>query len=135
MTPQRMAILKALLAADHPTVDEVYEAVRHDFPMTSPVTVYRTMAMLRDMGEVIEVDSSDPVARYDAHRPYQHPHLVCGHCGRVMDSPDAEIEGLLRDLQQRAGRWTLSREVYFYGICPECRERGATGDPDSVSDH
>ena len=128
MTPQRMAILKTLLAGDHPTVEAIYESVKHDFPMTSLVTVYRTIALLRDLGEVLEVDSGDPMAHYDGNTPYHHPHLVCVACGRVSDSPKTDIQALTQDIGRRAGDWVLSQEVLFYGVCPECQALSAPGE-------
>jgi Fur family peroxide stress response transcriptional regulator len=121
MTPQRMAILKALLAADHPTIQQIDAVVRRDFPMTSLVTVYRTIALLRDAGEVLEVDPGDPLAHYDGLRPAQHPHLVCKACGRVADSPDLDLDAVTVELAHRAGNWTLGQEVLFYGLCPDCQ--------------
>jgi len=123
MTPQRMAILRALLAEDHPTIQHIYAAVRRDFPMTSLVTVYRTVALLCDAGEVLEVDACAPLAHYDGLRPNRHPHLVCTACGRVADSPDLELQTLTEDLGQRSGNWALSQEVHFYGLCPDCRAK------------
>lgn len=127
MTPQRMAILKTLLAGDHPTVEGIYESVKRDFPMTSLVTVYRTIALLRDLGEVLEVGSGDLMAHYDGNTPYHHPHLVCVACGRVSDSPKADIQALIKDIGHRAGDWVLSQEVLFCGVCPECQAQKAPG--------
>jgi len=128
LTPQRMAILRELLAADHPTVEAIYEAVKRDFPMTSIVTVYRTVDLLRDWGEALEVESADPLAHYDAHRPYHHPHLVCVSCGRVTDAPDLSTSALTEDVRRKCQAWALSDEVHFYGLCPACQARGASGD-------
>lgn len=127
MTPQRMAILRALLSEDHPTVQRIYAVVSRDFPMTSLVTVYRTIALLRDAGEVLEVDSLDPLPHYDGLRPAHHPHLVCETCGRVVDAPQLELGALTAELALRAGDWALSAEVHFFGRCPDCRNRPPQG--------
>lgn len=126
MTPQRMAILRALLTADHPTVEEVYEAVRRDFPMTSLATVYRTVSLLREVGEVMDLDGGDSAPHCDA-RPYPHAHLVCTECRRVADAPEMDARVLSDDIGRRTGGWALSPEIYFYGICPECRAQEAAG--------
>jgi Fur family peroxide stress response transcriptional regulator len=125
MTPQRMAILKALLAGNHPTIQDIYAVVKRDFPMTSLVTVYRTIALLRDAGEVLEVDPVDSLAHYDGLRPVPHPHLVCTQCGRVADSPDMDVQAMTENLNRQAGNWSLSQEVHFYGLCPDCRAKRA----------
>ena len=41
MTPQRQAVLEVLATSDgHPTVDQIYERVRIDLPLTRRATVY-----------------------------------------------------------------------------------------------
>jgi Fur family peroxide stress response transcriptional regulator len=129
MTPQRMAILKALLTGNHPTIQDIYALVKRDFPMTSLVTVYRTIALLRDAGEVLEVDPVDSLAHYDGLRPTPHPHLVCTQCGRVADSPDLDVHALTEDINRRADHWVLTQEVHFYGLCPNCQAKKAPEGP------
>jgi Fur family peroxide stress response transcriptional regulator len=122
MTPQRMAILWALLEADHPSVEQIHRRVARDFPMTSLATVYRTLAMLVEMGEVLEVDAPEPMAHYDGFRPKPHPHLTCRLCGRVADAPDLDAQ-TLAELATRTGGWALSPEVSVMGVCPACQTR------------
>lgn len=120
MTPQRMAILQALLTLDHPTAEEIYARVHAEFPMTSPVTVYRTLAALEHDGELIAVESSDAEAHYDGFRPVLHPHLVCLRCGRMADAPAVDISALMAELARRAEGWELNDEAHFHGLCPAC---------------
>jgi Fur family peroxide stress response transcriptional regulator len=125
MTPQRLAILQALLEQEHPTVDEIYRQVSETFPTTSVATVYRTVTTLKEMGEALEIQGTDPVAHYDAHRPGPHSHLVCVSCGRVMDSPEVDMAALSSELGRKARDWRLVEQAQFFGVCPECRARGA----------
>jgi len=70
MTPQRQAILEVLTTSDaHPTVDQIYESVRVDFPMTSRATVYKTISLAKEMGAVMELEFSKGSNRYDGKRP------------------------------------------------------------------
>ncbi|MCE5260154.1 MAG: transcriptional repressor [Chloroflexi bacterium] len=120
VTPQRRAIIKALLESDHPSSEQVYNVVHREFPDISFVTVYRTLAALRDMGEVLAVESGTPETHYDGRQPRQHPHLVCQRCGRVADSPAIDLDALLDSAG--GSSWELSGMVNIYGICPACRE-------------
>ena len=46
ITPQRAAILKVFTESqDHPTVEQVYEQIKADFPMTSLATIYKTVTL------------------------------------------------------------------------------------------
>ena len=59
ITPQRIAILKAFLYSDeHPSVERVYEQVRINFPTTSLATVYKNIALLKELGEALELGAA-----------------------------------------------------------------------------
>ena len=122
VTPQREAILRALLTADHPTIDQVYQQVRAQFPAASVVTVYRTFALLKELGDVLEVRCADLASHYDGARTLPHPHFVCRECGRTMDAPSSQLDSLVDTLTQDALGWELTQEVQIYGLCPDCRD-------------
>jgi Fur family peroxide stress response transcriptional regulator len=124
LTPQRMAALKILTTSEeHPRVEQIYEHVKADFPMTSLATVYKTVTLLKDMGEVLELGFSDGSNRYDGNRPYPHPHLICTKCGNIMDLEIATLSGLPQDVARRTGYRIVSHRLDFFGICPKCQEK------------
>ncbi len=44
LTPQRIAIYKALIADDsHPSPEKIYKKIKPDFPTISLATVYKTL--------------------------------------------------------------------------------------------
>ncbi len=123
MTPQRAALLRLIAESDrHPSAAHLYGQIAEQFPTTSLATVYKTLNLLKELSEVLELGFSDDDNRYDGHRPYPHPHLICVRCRKITD-PDV---GLVRDLAEEIGRTTgyqvLSHRLDFYGLCPECRE-------------
>ncbi len=70
ITPQRLAVLKILASSqDHPTVENIYEQVKNEFPTTSLATVYKTVSVLKKMNEVLEIGFPDGSKRYDGKRP------------------------------------------------------------------
>jgi len=86
LTPQRLAVLGVLAqSSDHPSVEEIHHQVRRDFPTTSLATIYKTVHLLKEMGEVLELGFADWGSRYDGRRPYPHPHVICTQCGAVVD--------------------------------------------------
>jgi Fur family peroxide stress response transcriptional regulator len=123
LTPQRMAVLK-ILAADegHPSVEQIYEHVKVDFPMTSLATIYKTVTLLKEMGEVLELGFSDDSNRYDGHKPYPHPHLICIKCKNIVDPQVAALSELHHKVAQSTNYRILSHRLDFFGICPQCRE-------------
>jgi len=123
LTPQRMAVLKILLNdGEHLSVEQIYERVAADFPMTSLATVYKTVAVLKDMGEVLELNLGDNCKQYDGSKPYPHPHLVCLQCKRVHDLDASALGNLPQEVAQQTGYRIVSHRLDFFGVCPQCQE-------------
>jgi Fur family peroxide stress response transcriptional regulator len=124
LTPQRMAVLKILAASEgHPSVEQIYECVKVDFPMTSLATVYKTVTLLKEMGEVLELGFSDDSNRYDGNKPYPHPHLICTKCRNILDPEVATLGELRREVAQSTGYRIMSHRLDFFGVCPQCQEK------------
>lgn len=123
ITPQRMAVLRVLAGSErHPSVEMVYEIVRRDFPTTSIATIYKTIHVLKQLNEVIEIAFPDGSNRYDGNKPFPHPHLICTKCKRIMD-PDLEsLDDVTQELTSETGFRITSHRLDFFGICPDCQE-------------
>ena len=123
LTPQRMAVLKVIIGnREHLSVEQIYERVKADFPMTSLATIYKTLAVLKEMGEVLEINLSTDGARYDGNNPHPHPHLICIKCGSITDVDMTGLDGLPRKVAQKTGYRIVSHQFDFFGICPQCQE-------------
>jgi Fur family peroxide stress response transcriptional regulator len=124
LTPQRMAILKILAySEDHPTVDEIHQQVKSLFPTTSIATVYKTVALLKELDEVLELGFPDGSNRYDGNRPYPHPHAVCTRCKKIMDPEISSVEELSEEMKKKTGYTISFHRLDFFGLCPECQEK------------
>jgi Fur family peroxide stress response transcriptional regulator len=123
MTPQRLAVLEILAVSNgHPSVEMIYEQVRPNFPTTSLATIYKTVNLLKELGEVVELDFSEESNRYDGNKPCPHPHLICQRCKSVVD-PDIEIlRDLSRELASKTGYKIVTHRLDFFGICPRCQK-------------
>jgi Fur family peroxide stress response transcriptional regulator len=125
LTPQRLAILKILATSNgHPSVDKIFDQVRQDFPTTSLATVYKTINLLKELGEVLELGFPDGSNRYDGSKPYPHPHMVCLKCKKIFDTELQSLENLTREAEQKTGFDILSHRLDFFGLCPDCRHSG-----------
>jgi Fur family peroxide stress response transcriptional regulator len=120
-----MAILGEMVQeGQHLSVEEIYRRVREDFPSISLATVYKTVALMKELGEVHELGFLDDRSYYDGSRPYPHPHLVCRECGKIVDVEIPELERVVK--QHASGDtegWEVSQRFDVWGICPQCRER------------
>jgi Fur family peroxide stress response transcriptional regulator len=89
----------------------------------SLATVYKTLGLLKEMGEVLELGFRNDDNRYDAHDPAPHPHIICTNCRRIVDLDVAEFEFLARDIAASSGFQVASYRLDFFGVCPDCQER------------
>ncbi|HBZ55303.1 MAG TPA: transcriptional repressor [Syntrophobacteraceae bacterium] len=123
ITPQRLAVLEVLAGnAEHPTVAQVYQAVKAEFPTTSLATVYKTIILLKELGEVLELGFPEWSNRYDGCKPYPHPHMICVQCKRIMDPQLASLEELSEEMSQKTGYKILNHRLDFFGLCPQCQK-------------
>lgn len=124
ITPQRLAILNILAESNgHPSVEQIYTQVLEDFPTTSLATVYKTVNLLKSIGEVLELSFRDQGNRYDGNKPYPHPHVICTGCGRIVDPEYMDIEKLSKIIAGETGFEISHHRLDFYGLCPECRKK------------
>jgi len=124
ITPQRLCILEALLAANsHPSAEEIFAQVQRVSPTTSLATVYKTLDTLRDMGEVMEMEVGDGRFHYDGVHPQFHPHAICTRCGRITDIEIPGLTGLPEQAGEASGYEIHGQRVEFYGLCRECQNQ------------
>ena len=122
ITPQRMAVLKILATSEeHLTAEQIYAQVTVDLPTTSLATVYKTLSLLEDMGEVLALTLGNGVKRYDGIRPFPHPHLVCTNCGAIVDLPPEALDEITKQAEGETGYEITSHRLVFYGVCPRCQ--------------
>lgn len=121
LTPQRMAILRVLVySRSHPTAEEIYRQVAADFPMISLATVYKTLNMLKELGEVMELEV-EGCSHYDGNI-IPHPHLVCVKCHTITDLPPEAMVRIPEETLTATGFRALWCYVEVHGLCPRCQE-------------
>jgi Fur family transcriptional regulator, peroxide stress response regulator len=124
ITPQRAAILSFLAdSTEHPSVDEIYKAVKIQFPATSLATVYNTVSLLKELNEVLELGFPDGSNRYDGNKPYPHPHVICTRCKRIMDPELVHLGEISEEMSIKTGYKIFSHRLDFFGLCPECQKK------------
>ena len=135
-TVQKRMISEQLHAlGDHPTVDEVYEAVRELRPTISKATVYRVLRQMADSGDALCVPIVNGAERFD-HRADPHFHVVCEVCGLVEDVEESAFGGVDWDAVQGVNGYTVTgHELQLRGVCPECAaQASASGDKAEPAD-
>lgn len=118
VTPQRLAVLDALMEQSHPTADDIYRRVAARFPGFGLATVYNTLATLQAHGQLLVVDDRQG-RRYDL-RTEPHQHIRCRICGELEDLPPWDHRHWLQDVTPdgwAVEMWTFVAE----GVCPACQ--------------
>lgn len=107
-----------LESPDHPSAEEIYRQVSAVFPMISLATVYKTLEILRDIGEVMEFPVEGRT-RYDGNLQ-PHVHLICERCHSVTDWSNDAIS-----IPEEAIAPSVFRPRYYrlevHGLCPRCQ--------------
>lgn len=121
LTVQRRAVFEELVERrDHPTAEQVYDAVRERLPGLSRTTVYRVLDTLVELGAARRVLHAGAAVRYDP-VTQRHHHLVCEACGRLEDVEDARVPLVVPPDVGSAGFQITGYSVSFTGICSRCQ--------------
>lgn len=122
MTPQRLAILKILVnSKGHPSAEMIYEQFKKEYPVTSFATVYKTIALVKELGEALELEFCHDSNRYDGKKPYPHPHLICTECKKIVDPQIDSVDHMQQKIASQTGFQVVNHRLDFYGICPNCQ--------------
>jgi len=120
VTPQRLAIIRALLAsAEHPRADSIYAEVRKEHPYISLATVHRTLETLCEIGEARKVTMLHDSARYDGNI-MPHHHVVCIKCRRIRDIEIPELDDLLKGRSELGEFKLLGSSLEIHALCEDC---------------
>lgn len=123
-TKQRDLILKVLKSTDtHPTADWIYEQVKKEMPNISLGTVYRNLSILKEAGEILELNCGSKFSRFDGN-PENHYHFVCTQCGKVSDVKGCSVNKELdSEVSKKNNVQVFFHRTEFYGLCSDCREK------------
>jgi Fe2+ or Zn2+ uptake regulation protein len=116
ITCQKQIIIDYLKSVTtHPSVEEIYLAVRKRLPRISRGTVYRILKNLRAKREILEIFYE--VSHYDGNVE-PHGHFICKKCGKIFDV--FEKFSNLKVRGEKIGE-VEEYQVYFYGLCKSCQ--------------
>jgi Fur family peroxide stress response transcriptional regulator len=128
LTVQRRVILETLVdREDHPTADQVYEAVAGRLPGLSRATVYRVLETLVEVGVIHRASHLGAVARYDPNTE-RHHHLTCVKCHKVVDLEEKALAAVHLPSGVQ-GFEIMDYSVHLKGYCPDCRKNKARPKP------
>lgn len=124
LTPQRVELIRLIAVSEgHPSALRLYNQIKVQFPTMSLATVYKTLDLLKELGEVLEIGLRDD-SHYDGNKPYPHPHLICIKCQKIMDGElDVAVGKIVQEVENNFGFRVVKHQLDFYGLCPDCQKK------------
>jgi Fur family ferric uptake transcriptional regulator len=120
VTPQRLAVLRAVSDRPHSTADDIYTVVRAEIGAISRQAVYDALAALTDKGLFRRIQPAGSSARYESRVGDNHHHLICRTCSRMIDVDCAIGDTPCLTAADGSGYEIDEAEVIYWGRCPEC---------------
>lgn len=120
VTAQRIAVIRAVSACPHGTVEDVAEAVHNDIGAISRQAVYDALGMLAERGLIRRIQPAGSPARYEDRVGDNHHHLICRSCNRMVDVDCAVGYTPCLTAADDSGYEIDEAEVIYWGRCPEC---------------
>lgn len=123
LTGQRKLLLDLIQAQPgHVDAHELHRLAQERDPEISLATVYRTLAVLRELGLVDELHLGEEHHHYEIKPTTTHHHLVCAGCGQVVEFRSALTERLRRTVAREHDFQITETRVDLVGYCAACRE-------------
>ncbi|AJC74533.1 Fur family transcriptional regulator [Pseudothermotoga hypogea DSM 11164 = NBRC 106472] len=120
VTPQRVEIIRFLQThRTHPTAQQIYEHVLRKVGSVSFTTIYNTVRVLEQMGQVRKIPIIETGAIYDIDTS-DHGHFVCEVCGSVYDISYEVSFQILGQVKRT--------ELVVYGVCEKCAGKDSATD-------
>ena len=129
LTRQRRLIFSILESADtHLNAKQLLEQARKMDPGIDQVTIYRNLAVLKQLGVVDELDLlhlQGDEHYYEARQVRAHSHVACLTCGKVFEFYTPAMKAIDQALERECGFAVSFSRIEIGGYCLECRkERG-----------
>lgn len=126
ITPQRASILAAVAELEHPTPESILQHLKPSEPTLNASTVYRTLAVLQDLGLITHahIGSGSPVYHLADTPP--HIHLSCLSCGAVESLPVPAGATFAAEVESVNGFRIDPTHSAIFGVCARCRAAAGT---------
>ncbi len=126
MTSQRALILSVLEDSEkHLDAEAIFALARKRQRSLNLATVYRTLAVLKEMGLVEQRYFARDHKReyFEAVGKREHYHFTCLGCGKVIEVETPRIRQARRELASALGLQFLHACVCFEGYCETCARK------------
>jgi Fe2+ or Zn2+ uptake regulation protein len=122
ITAPRRALVQVLAEGhQHLNHAEILAKAKSIYPDIGRATVYRTLELLVEVGQIHVTYMGDAAQRFIVPMGGHHHHLVCNDCGEVTDLDECHFGHALAEVSQQTGFQIDSHLVEIYGLCTSCQ--------------
>ena len=122
VTRQRQLVFDTLEQShDHLDVEGLYQRIKAYDSNISLATVYRTLAVLREVGLVEEHQFGEDHSHFEVAHPAPHYHFTCQKCKQVLEFDEPQVMEAARRLSEREGLHITDAHLFLSGYCDKCR--------------
>jgi Fur family transcriptional regulator, ferric uptake regulator len=101
--------------------DLIGDARSRKLPM-GRATVFRTLDLLAEQGQLERIDLPSGEHAYVACAPEEHHHhVVCRNCGKSAEVADSGLQSVVREIARRSGYAIDNHRLELFGLCPACQ--------------
>lgn len=121
-TRQRAAVSAMLdRLDDFRSAQEIHDQLRRGGDAIGLTTVYRTLTVLAESGEVDVLRNATGEAMYRrCESANHHHHLVCRRCGATVEIEGPAVESWAQRVADQHGFSDLSHTAEIFGVCRDC---------------
>jgi len=127
LTRQRRLVMEMLQQSrEHLDAYELYQLVKERDPRISLATVYRTLALLKEMGLVSEQRLGEEHGHFEMAPQTPHYHFTCQRCGRVIEFKLPDLTKVIQKMAEQRHLHIHQVQLMLLGICDSCLEKERT---------
>ena len=99
---------------------QIHDELRHAGERVGLTTVYRTLQLMADTGELDAIRTADGEMSYRRCSGGHHHHLVCRSCGRTVEVTGPTVEKWANAVAADYGFRDVNHELEIFGTCSNC---------------
>ena len=118
----RLKILDIFRKSDqrHLSAEDVYRMLIGESVDIGLATVYRVLTQFEQAGILSRSQLDGGKAIFELNDGDHHDHLICTHCGKVVEFTDVDIEKRQHKIAKDNGFTLDSHAMVLYGVCQTC---------------
>lgn len=125
ITDQRRLILDSVVThRGHFSASDILAEAQRRAPFVGRATVFRTLELLARLGFLSRVHETDGCHGYVLCDTSHHHHLICSHCGLVVNVRNCDLTEQTREISLTTNFRVDGHHLEYFGLCGTCRTQG-----------